>query len=514
MKNYDAVIIGSGMGGLTTASLLSRIGKLNVLVIEKHGKLGGFTHCFLKQNKFLFDAGIHYVGDMHEGSKVKKWMDFVTFGEVEWLKFPRIFQKFVYPSKTISVSSNQNDYINELINNFPEHEKSIKKYFKSVKKIAQFNQLFFFEKLLPQFLKTIYKDIIFRRQYQMAKMKTQDFLNQFQFSDQLKAVLDSQFGDYGLPSNESSVFIHALIVSHYLQGAYFPKGGGRSISQAIKKNLEDRGSEFLLHHEVLQIKQENNQVIGVLVRDLKNNQDFFVKSQYVISNVGAYNTYLKLLKDQNFPFLNILKDLKPASSFLDLYIGFKAFPKNLGFTGENNWIFNNYDHQENMDQSHSLVDFEVKMAFMSMPSLLDEQCEYKTAQILVPIRHEHFELWKESSKKSRPDEYLKIKKSLEEKIILFLKNKYPDLVNLIEFYELGTPLTFTHYSSHPFGQIYSIPFRPDRIDYEFCQVQTPIKNLFLTGADVATLGVAGALSSGVLSATKILGLKKMKKILN
>ena len=61
-EHYDVICIGSGLGSLTTASLLARKGK-KVLVCEKHTTPGGYTHVFTR-NDYEWDVGLHYVGDM------------------------------------------------------------------------------------------------------------------------------------------------------------------------------------------------------------------------------------------------------------------------------------------------------------------------------------------------------------------------------------------------------------------------------------------------------------------
>ena len=61
-ERYDAIVIGSGMGGLTCASLLAQLRGLRVLVLERHWRLGGFTHWFRRPNVGRFDVGLHYVG--------------------------------------------------------------------------------------------------------------------------------------------------------------------------------------------------------------------------------------------------------------------------------------------------------------------------------------------------------------------------------------------------------------------------------------------------------------------
>ena len=65
-ETYDYIVIGSGMGGMTAAAMLSKLGK-KVLVLEQHYVPGGYTHTF-KRKKYLWDVGVHAVGEVTEHS--------------------------------------------------------------------------------------------------------------------------------------------------------------------------------------------------------------------------------------------------------------------------------------------------------------------------------------------------------------------------------------------------------------------------------------------------------------
>ena len=104
--HFDVIVIGSGMGALTTASILARLKNKKVLVLEKHFKLGGFTHTFKREGKFLWDVGIHYVGDMGKGEMLRKLFDIVTEGNVDWMQMTDPFERFVYPEITFDQYSN------------------------------------------------------------------------------------------------------------------------------------------------------------------------------------------------------------------------------------------------------------------------------------------------------------------------------------------------------------------------------------------------------------------------
>lgn len=511
MENkFDAIFIGSGVGALTTASLLSQLDSQKILMIERHGKLGGYTHCFMKQNKFMFDAGIHYVGGLHPGRMFRRWMDKVTFSQVQWQPLPEIFQKFVYPNRSIEVSSDPKKYVLELKKHFPAESAQIEAYFLSVREVSKLAPLMLATQSMPVFLRKLIRGI-FSRKFSMALGSTKKQFDNLKLSMELQAVLDSQFGDYGLAAEDSAFYMHALLVSHYLHGAFFPVDGGRSIAKAVKENLEKAGSEFLVGHEVVEILVENNKAIGVRVVEKKTGIEKKFFGKRVISDAGAQNTYLKLLPEScEIPFKDELKNIESGMTCLNMYLGFKEDPRKFGFQGENYWIFNSYDQKKMQTSIAENPNNELQFAFLSFGSLNDPKAQSYTAQVIVPGNYLDFHQWKQTEKKSRPEDYVEFKKTLIPKILQFLDQRFPGFSDNIEFSDLATPLTFEHYSAHPRGQIYGIPFTPKRFEYEWLKVKTPIENLLLTGADVGSCGIAGAMSGGFMAAKEILGMRVLK----
>ncbi len=102
--NFDVIVIGSGIGGLSTASLLAQIAKKRVLVLERHFKLGGLTHSF-QRHGFHWDVGLHYVGGMAPNSMSRRFMDLVTGGGVQWSQIADPLEHFIYPEHHVRVPS-------------------------------------------------------------------------------------------------------------------------------------------------------------------------------------------------------------------------------------------------------------------------------------------------------------------------------------------------------------------------------------------------------------------------
>ncbi len=121
------------MGGLTTASILAQVAGKKVLVLERHFKLGGFTHSF-RRKKYEWDVGVHYVGDMGSGSMSRKFMDLVTSGNVDWHPMQAPFERFIFPDESFEVPNDLAAFEQKLLARFPHEHIGIKRYFRDIRK--------------------------------------------------------------------------------------------------------------------------------------------------------------------------------------------------------------------------------------------------------------------------------------------------------------------------------------------------------------------------------------------
>jgi all-trans-retinol 13,14-reductase len=90
-ERFDAIVIGSGIGGLGTAALLAKSGHRRVLVLEQHYTGGGLTHVFRRPG-FEWDVGLHYVGQVHDpDSPARRLFDYLTEGRLVWAAMPNAY---------------------------------------------------------------------------------------------------------------------------------------------------------------------------------------------------------------------------------------------------------------------------------------------------------------------------------------------------------------------------------------------------------------------------------------
>ncbi len=116
-QEYDAIVIGSGMGGMTTASLLAQMGGKRVLILERHFKLGGFTHAF-RRKRFEWDVGVHYVGQMQPGSMTRRFMDLVSDFGVQWNPMGHVYEHIRLPGCSFDVPTGMAEFEARLIAKF------------------------------------------------------------------------------------------------------------------------------------------------------------------------------------------------------------------------------------------------------------------------------------------------------------------------------------------------------------------------------------------------------------
>src|SRR5581483_4290940 len=211
-KVYDAIVVGSGIGGLAAAAVLASIKRYRVLVLEQHFKLGGFTHTFQRPGGYHWDVGLHYVGEMSENNPLRRIMDFITAGEVKWAKMKDPFEVFLYPGLRFEVPSGKEAYLKKLKDHFPAESAPLRRYFRDLDRIVQ---------NLPGTMGSparAGKHEGYQKHLKNMGLQTLGTYLEKNFKDpKLKALLASQWGDYGLPPRSSSLGLHAIIARHYLE---------------------------------------------------------------------------------------------------------------------------------------------------------------------------------------------------------------------------------------------------------------------------------------------------------
>jgi all-trans-retinol 13,14-reductase len=504
--SYDAIVIGSGMGALTFASIMAKLRKWRVLVLERHFKIGGFTHTFSRPGGWTWDVGVHYVGEMGQGMTGRRLFDFITDGHVDWSPMPDVYDVFVYPGLTVKVPKGRENFERVLVETFPAEKQAIVEYFRDIKRAANWFSRHIMAMVTPQPVSWIVRTIN-RLSEQSALQTTQQYLESHIRDTRLRAVLASQWADYGLPPGRSAFVTHAVIVSHYLNGAWYPSGGAGEIPKAASSVIREAGGELLTGHEVTKIILENGRAVGVEVQPKKGKDQPQIefRAPVVVSDAGAWNTFTRLLQQEMLPFRAELEKLPEGLEGVELFLGLKRDPRELGFQGENYWIFSSFDHDQMCAGRDDLLDGRAPMAYLSFPSLKDPRAQSHTAEIVAPFSYRTLEAFREEPWKRRGTDYESAKKRIIDALLDLVEKQHPGFRELVGYAELATPLTFEFFTGAPSGTVYGYPATPEKFRKTWLRPKTPVRNLYLTGTDAAVLGVMGALMGGVATASTLLG---------
>ncbi len=330
-------------------------------------------------------------------------------------------------------------------------------------------------------------------------------------------VLCGQYGDYGLPPKQSSFAMHASVVRHYLSGGSFPIGGSSQIAKYCDEVIEKNGGTILINAEVDEILIQKNKAFGVKLTDGKE-----LYAKHIVSGAGIMTTYSKLLPKnilEKYQLLSQLKQVKRSVAHACLYIGLDGSPDELKLPKTNYWIYpKDVDHDTCVDRYLKNINEEFPVVYISFPSAKDPDWSNRypgksTIDIITLLPYEIFEEWNGSKWMKRGEEYEQLKESIAQRLLNQLFEHMPQVKEKISHYDLSTPLTTKHFVNYERGEIYGLDHSPSRFRKKFLRPKTPIKNLYLTGQDIVTAGVAGALFSGVLTTSKMLGKNTMKKIM-
>jgi phytoene dehydrogenase-like protein len=500
--NYDVIVIGSGISGLTVANLLGQTAGKRVLVLEQHYQAGGYTHVFSRKG-YTWDVGLHYVGRMFGGALPRVLFDYMSKGKVKWNRINDPFEKLVYPDFTFEVFSGRKRFRSDIELMFPAERRAIRKYFSDVRHVSNWFVRFLLSELLWPPLRKAFRIVNWYTR-SFVRITTSRYLETRISDPKLRAVLVSQWGNYGLPPSESSFVIHCVVANHFVEGGYYPAGGSGMIAAALTGTIKERKGDILTGHTAEEIIIERGRAKGVRVKTMSGEEKTFF-ADTVVSSVGAYNTFLKLVPQQvPICFREKLQDLPAGTCTVSLYLGLKKNPSSMGFRGENYWICQSYDHDWHFDDL-GVLDGRPTSCYLSFPSLKDPLCEKHTAVIITYVDYNSFRRWSKDKPGRREDDYYQFKKVISGGLIDFVEKKYPGFSSLVDYAELATPLSAEHYTRHFEGAMYGLSAGPKRYNQNWLSVRTPIKGLFMTGVDVASLGVIGSMMGGLITAAVLSG---------
>jgi len=508
-NDYDVVVIGSGIGGLSCAALLTRLGR-KVCVLEQHYTAGGFTHSYEREG-YEWDVGVHYIGEVHKPhAPLRRIFDVISDGKLEWAPMDACYDRIIIGDRHYDFVAGKDKLAAELKKHFPEEAEAIDAYFRLVLKVSHSMQAYFAGQAMPPRIARVYEKLKRFRVPKECFMSTREVLEGLTRNQQLIAVLTGQWGDYGLPPADAAFIMHAAVTKHYFAGGNYPVGGSWKIAETIIPVIRSGGGEVFTYAKVKALLIEDGRAVGVTMED-----GSVVRAPAVVSSAGVELTFGHLLPEperQRHGYVSKLKEVKPSHGHLCIYAGFKGTAQELGLPKTNLWIYPDADHEGNMRR---FLDDPLKtlpMLYVSFPSAKDPDWEKhypgkSTVEVITLGRYEWFEEWAKETWNHRGAEYEALKKQFGERMLEGLYKQMPQLRGAIDYWELSTPLSTEYFGMYRHGEIYGLDHDLHRFEQRWLHPVTPVKGLYLTGQDICTAGVGGALMGGVLTTAAMMGSK-------
>lgn len=501
-KEYDIVIIGSGMGGLLCADILSREG-FRVCVLEKNKQIGGCLQTFVR-DKTIFDSGVHYIGGLGPGQNL--FQIFKYLGIIDKLKLQKLeedcFDKIMIgdEQKDYVFAQGYENFISHLVKDFPGEEKAIRKYCDVIRDICSRFPLY-----------NLRDGGDFSEKTSVIELAVKPFIESLTNNQLLREVLVGNSMLYVLDGEKTPFYVHAMILNSYIESSWKCVDGGSIIARLMAKNIRAHNGVIITKARVDEIIVEKGMATSVR---LENDQ--IIKAKRIISNIHPAIT-LKLAKTDiiRHSYRQRLESMENGIGGFQVNIVFKknSFPYN-----KHNYYFKPLGHAWDMAH-HTEDNWPLGYAlFFSASSKSETFADSLT--ILACMRFSEVERWAGSfntvaDENDRGEEYDAFKQGKAELLIDLAEKKFPGLRNHILNYYTSTPLTYRDYIGSSDGSMYGIVKDAANPMKTFISSRTKVPNLFLTGQNLNLHGVLGTAMSGLVTCASVLESEEIiKKIRN
>lgn len=498
---WDAIVVGSGMGGLACAAALGNLGR-RVLVLEKHSMIGGLTHSFQRVH-WEWEVGVHSLGDLGPGGGIARLLEWLAGGTVPMQRLDEVYDTLRFPDGFRFDCVRPGSALRAaLVHAFPASALEIDAWFAALREGTDAARAALRARALPEALAPAYRLLHHRGLSRWCGRTLGEVLAETVRDPRLAAVLAAQWGEHGGAPSRGSFAAHAMVQTHYLDGAWFPAGGPRTLATRLANRVRESHGEIRAGRGAAALLVDRGAIRGVL--------DDTGEAHYagmVVSDIGARDTVLRLLPPdlRGEDWAMQVMAFEPSLAHVALYLGLEGDIAAAGATTANHWTYASWNVEDALWRSPG--DSPPPMSMISFPSLKDPKrgaaAPWPTAEMLCWVPWEAFRPWADSEHATRPADYLEFKQRIETRMLTEFRRLFPGLGPMIRYSESSTPLSTVAATGHSQGGIYGLAVTPQRMLSPALRPATPVPGLYLAGQDVALPGVAGALVGGVLAAGAI-----------
>jgi all-trans-retinol 13,14-reductase len=495
-RNFDIAILGSGLGGLVSANILSKNG-YKVAVLERNNHPGGCLQSFRK-NGALFDTGIHYVGALDEGQILNRLFRYLNL--IPGVSVRRLdedgFERFLIGEKEYYYPMGYGKFEYRLSSYFPHEKEAIKKYISKIREIADSVSLY----NLKEF------------KFDAANIFNKfDHGNLWQFiqsltpNTELQQLFAANNALHAGSPEDTFLYVHAMINNHYLQSAWRFVDGSKQVADRLVENLLANGGELFTGKEVVRLAGDRR---GVRFAQTSDGDEFRAKNYIATMHPGLT---MEMLDNDMIrkAYSTRVRSLRNTTSVFTLYLTFEDgklpyMNRNTHyFPNGNVWALSYYKPEE----------FPQNFGFYPIADNIDQKFT-RAASVLSFMSFSEVEQWAGTSVEQRGANYEEFKELRSQQMIDQIERAMPGIRPAIKSYSSATPLTLRDYTATCEGAIYGIK-RDSRSPYESVLFpQTKIPNLYLAGQNLSLHGMLGTTMGALLTSGEFCDLNTLIREIN
>ncbi|MBK5110142.1 MAG: NAD(P)/FAD-dependent oxidoreductase [Thermoleophilia bacterium] len=507
---WDAIVVGSGLSGLTAAAYLAANGQ-KVLVLERYDVAGGCSQTFRRKGEWQFDVGLHYIGGVKTGAIAGVLEGIGLLDRIEFVEMdPDGFDTFIFPDFEFRVPKGWDAYTERLVETFPEEADGLRKctgIFQEIMAELRVAGIPNRDSDLEQYLAKAPTVVSW------GMRSLTELFDDCGLSEKSRAVLTGHAGDYATPPSRTPVTLHAGLVDHYMQeGAFYVRGGGQVLAAHLIDVIHTNGGRVRTHAEVTSIEVEEGVATGVTLEGGEQ-----IAAPVVISTADLKRTFLDLLDPAVLPegLAEIVDGYRMATPLVCVYLGLD-FDLNERMPNTNYWLHPRYDDERSYEYV-SAGEFDpdppvyITSATVKDPEWTGHTPPGCSTVELMTWTTPALEAWGVDSDEtaprySRQEGYRAAKDNITELLIDGAEKVLGDLRSHIVWKEAATPMTQTRYTGSSEGSCYGIELATDQFGPLRPDYRTEIEGLYLSGVSTRSgHGIVGAMTGGVEVASAVLG---------
>ncbi|MBR4388305.1 MAG: NAD(P)/FAD-dependent oxidoreductase [Prevotella sp.] len=479
---YDVVIIGGGFGGLVCGSMLSQAGK-HVLVLERQAQAGGCIQSY-RHGSLSFDTGLHYVGGLAEGQKLRQVFDHLGLSRLPWHHLDADgFDMVTIGNDTFPLSEGYNHFIDTLSDYFPNERKGLQQYTDMLRHV----------------------DDIYYGSSEALKMmgiNAYDYLYTTLHDPLLVNVLSGSAMKMELRRESLPLFTFAHGNSSYIQSSWRLRGHGNMIVKVLTDNIRANGGEVLCHSEVEELVEKEGKIRAA---KCKNGESF--EGQLFISDVHPTVT-LALVKESLMlkkVFRKRMENLENTFGMFTVSLVLK--PKVLRYFNHNKYVYRKPNVWTFHEESNGV-------GGVMISARVPETGDYvQQIDLLTPMPWSWCQRWENTRLGNRGDEYLAMKNHLCDECVSLAETVIPGLSTMVSECLTSTSLTYRDYNNAPQGTAFGVRKDNSNPLMTMLSTRTPIPNLLLTGQNLMLHGLEGVAMTAISTCMEILGADYLRIII-